>query len=308
MFDYENLNRRLKELESVTIKSKKNIIKSYRNNGELKYISYYYCNKLHREEEKGPAQIIYNYDNSRVEKYYQNDKLHRISGPAISVIKNGIIIQEEWIQNSKLHREDDLPAFIKYFPDQEIPVINKEIFYKNSNIHREKDLPALISYSIDIEGNHYKSSEQWYIQGKHNRINDNPTQIIYFPDGRVKELAWCYGTEYIPMYNRENDLPSNIKYTIVNNIYYIESEIWSKNGKYHRKDNPAIIFYYPNGNLKEVRYYEENLLVRKDENNRKYPPIIIYNENGSVQQEKWDIRNSNWINYYSEYDSDDESG
>lgn len=60
----------------------------------------------------------------------------------------------------KLHRDNDLPAFISTNGDQH--------WFKNNHFHRDNDLPAFIS---DRHG------RAWYQRGKKHRDNGLPAQI-----------------------------------------------------------------------------------------------------------------------------------
>ena len=81
-------------------------------------------------------------DGSR--RWYQNDKLHRLDGPAVEWT-NG---DREWYQNDKLHRLDG-PAVEWTNGDRE--------WYQNDKLHR-LDGPAVEFVSGDRE---------WYIEGKY---------------------------------------------------------------------------------------------------------------------------------------------
>ena len=75
--------------------------------------------------------------------WYQNDKLHRLDGPAIEYA-DGL---KEWYQNGKCHREDG-PAI----EDSD----GYKAWYQNGKLHRE-DGPAI----EDADG-----FKEWYIEGK----------------------------------------------------------------------------------------------------------------------------------------------
>lgn len=304
--DFEYLNKRFKELESITKKSRRDINRVYDINGNLKLISYHYYDKLHREEEKGPAHIYFDHNhNYKEERYYLNGKLTRKLGPAVIITKNNEVVHEEWLVNGKNHREDDLPSVTNYFRDHEVPLLHYQKYYFQGKLHRESDLPAVIKYCIDHEFNHYKSAEEWWKEGCRYRQGDNPTEIIYFRDGRPKELNWYLGGDYILGLHRPDDLPASKKYEIINDVYYLQSEIWSVNGKYHREGGPAVIYYFPNGQKKEERYYQADGLFRKDVTGKSIPPVIVYNEDGSIKEEKWYPGNNMNINWQY-YDSSDE--
>ena len=58
--------------------------------------------------------------------------------------------------------------------------------------------------------------------------------------------------------------------------------VYFLNGKYHRTDGPAFIYYYENGQVNCVYYYLNDKRHRTDG-----PAIIRYYENGQIQSEKY---------------------
>jgi antitoxin component YwqK of YwqJK toxin-antitoxin module len=48
------------------------------------------------------------------------------------------------------------------------------------------------------------------------------------------------------------------------------------------KNKPSIISYYPNGNKEKEFWYNEKVLHREDG-----PSIVLYNEDGSINSERW---------------------
>ena len=72
---------------------------------------------------------------------------------------------------------------------------------------------------------------------------------------------------------------------LVNYGYAIELEWRNKNGKYHNENGPAVIRYYPNGNVEYKSWY-----INGKEHNENGPAIIEYYPNGNVKHKSW------WIN------------
>jgi len=111
-----------------------------------------------------------------------------------------------WFKNNKLHRDNDLPAVIRYnnkeqywyknglqHRDNDLPAIifnnGHQVWYKDGLIHRENDLPAIICENGDRE---------WYKKGKKHRDFDLPA-IIYINGHR----AWYInGQRCIKKYNK----------------------------------------------------------------------------------------------------------
>lgn len=94
--------------------------------------------QLHRED--NPALIYLNRDGTILSEFwYQNGKQHRTSSssfsvgeedgedlPAIIIYKNNKIIKKIWCSNNKIHRDGNLPAYIKY--DLEGKIIKQEYY------------------------------------------------------------------------------------------------------------------------------------------------------------------------------------
>ena len=82
-----------------------NIRKFYYNNGNIKSISYYVNNKLHRLD--GPAYISY-YENGNIEYegYYVHGKRHRLDGPAYSAYcEDGSVEIQKYFINGNVCNE-----------------------------------------------------------------------------------------------------------------------------------------------------------------------------------------------------------
>ncbi len=75
------------------------------------------------------------------------------------------------------------------------------------------------------------------------------------------------------------DGPASIYYYLNGNKW---EELWFKDDKRHRNDGPAYIKYYENGNKKEERWYTGGKKHREDE-----PASIHYYCNGNKTAERW---------------------
>ena len=78
------------------------IDKKYYQNGNIEQERYYENDKLHRLDK--PAAIFYcENENIEEEYYYQNGKRHRLDGPVvIHYYENGDIEEEYYINNKKI--------------------------------------------------------------------------------------------------------------------------------------------------------------------------------------------------------------
>lgn len=89
--------------------------------------------KLKLHNTAGPAFIQHNQD-STYYMYYENNELHRISGPAvIKVGKDKTILYSAWYRHGYKHREDG-PAVMDSFKDK---YFIKDIEYSKTNFYNE---------------------------------------------------------------------------------------------------------------------------------------------------------------------------
>lgn len=176
-------------------------------------------------------------------EYWFHGRKHRLDGPAR--VSRGKRRQEWWV-NGRLHRENDLPAYIDdnlkcwyengklhrtdapaYIRDGDIKLASITIgrsqitaWYDRGRMHRV-DGPAYLSISMDLWGAFSERTEQWRIYGRLHR-RDGPAQI-----------CTCLETE--------------------------QSE-WYENGKLHRLDGPAIIIK-KNGVVTQMKWYYRGRLL-----------------------------------------------
>lgn len=142
------------------------------------------------------------------------------------------------------------------------------------------DNPAIIFFNE--HGGKFR--EEWYIDGKLNRIDDEPAVITYYASSRASSKVWYKDN----MIHRDFG-PARIVYDISCDItiieYYkngvidngnkparvhfskkrIKSEEWFCNGQYHNIDGPAIIYYnrLSPGNEEDFYYIIGNKLTFK---------------------------------------------
>jgi hypothetical protein len=166
----------------------------------------------------------------------------------ISKMLKGKLLEENWYVNNKLHRENDLPAYINYQSEE------KKWFF-HGFLHREKK-PAVISLNQNdfyllgtlissskffthkfskkieiIDNNNYETYKDNFknLYILKNKIlhscNDKPAIVIH-----GFERQWYYEG----VLHRENDLPAII-------LLDLEKH-WLINGQYHRDTlKPAFI-------------------------------------------------------------------
>ena len=97
-------------------------------------------------------------DKNGNKSWWNNSKLHRENGlPAVENF-NG---SKEWWVNGELHRDGDLPAF----EHKNSGTFWGNEWWKNGKCHRDNDLPA-------VEG--YGQNNRWYKNGVLHRDNDLP--------------------------------------------------------------------------------------------------------------------------------------
>lgn len=166
--------------------------RSYLNN-KLKF-EYYYKNGKSTKENGLPNQIEYNENGTvKEEKYGDHDiKIKEYIGTQIHTthISFGFPYLEEWKSNEKLHRENDLPATIKYYDVSGIQKVEEEQWYRNGKLHREGDLPAFVLYHRNnkiVKQNGSIKRQTWYKNDNLYREGDGtkPVVIEYDENGKI---------------------------------------------------------------------------------------------------------------------------
>jgi antitoxin component YwqK of YwqJK toxin-antitoxin module len=139
-----------------------------------------------------------------------------------------------------LHSIDDKPSLI----DDD----DNKYWHKDGRLHRDNDLPAIIMGNGD---------KYWYINGAPSRLDN-----IDLP--------------YIEMSNGDK------YYRLENGGYKKISkrrEDWfNKNNEYHRDNEPAVIDYYENGNIKDKAYCINGNFHRENDY-----ALITYFKNGDIE-------------------------
>ncbi len=168
--------------------------------------------------------------------------------------KNGKLMEEEhYNERGLLHRNEDKPAYIRYYGNGKIQSM---MWYKNGKLHRDGDKPAEIYYHDYIFGR-----MAYYKNGKLHRDGDKPA-LTTFIRGKLRSKI-CYEMYYKDgKRHREGDEPAYIIY--FENGRRIQEKIWYKNNQIHRDgDKPAVIEYDENGKVIRVVWYKHGVEVRK---------------------------------------------
>jgi len=145
--------------------------------------------------------------------------------------------------DGRIHRNNDLPAVVKYGT-----TITEHIWYKDGQIGRDNDQEAVQGF--------YKNGnicyKKWYINGKIHRLNDLPAVIVFHNSktSPVKTKKW-YNWDIV---HRNGNLPAIIEIDKKGNII---SEKWFINGK-HSSEQPSIIKYNKDGSKKSEMLYDTN--------------------------------------------------
>ena len=92
---------------------------------------------------------------------------------------------EIWTKDDKKHRDNDLPAHIRYHDNDDGVFIVHQYWYTDGKINRSNDKPAVIHYSK----HEVKESESWFLDDKNCRTDlSKPITIEYNDeDGTTEE-------------------------------------------------------------------------------------------------------------------------
>lgn len=126
---------------------------------------------------------------------------------------------ESWYKNGKRHRDNDLPAFIRYNKNGNIL---KQTWFRNGNLFRDNNQPTCIIF--------YESGEleeqKWENDRFTRRNNDQPCVISYYKNGNKKEEKWSVDFKRETLDENGNRKPDAILYNENGNI---EREVWDEN-------------------------------------------------------------------------------
>lgn len=153
------------------------------------WLEHWYSNgQLHRDG--GPAILEtpgLPGDRSKREEWYTNGKLNRVDGPAsLRQCSEGVIYLEEWAIDGMLHCPiPDKPAYI--LRDAGSGVLIEEVYMKNGELHRDNGLPAKIERDSNTG---IAFTEIYAVSGKIYRIIDRDTDTgVVLSDDVISETG-----------------------------------------------------------------------------------------------------------------------
>jgi hypothetical protein len=148
---------------------------------------------------KDPARTIY----------------HNENGPAsINYGANGKVDTERYHIDGRLHRDNDLPAYVSYHEDGTLHI---QKWFKHGDLHRVGG-PAEIVYNIDGS----LSWKGWYHDGQEHR-EDGPAHIDYYPDTKEpKQLYFIEGCAIPKAKYLKKYLPIEYEKYLLEKIYTID--------------------------------------------------------------------------------------
>lgn len=102
---------------------------------------------------------------------------------------------------------------------------------------------------------------------------DKPSNVLHRRNGAKNEV-WVKDGKW----HRVNN-PAQIEYYSSGQVYY---EGWFKDGERHRVDGPAYIEYFKNGEIEREDWWKDGERHRVDG-----PAYIEYFKNGGIKSETW---------------------
>lgn len=217
--DREERKRLVKKVEEIDDDILDGRYVIYDNDANLTQELWYKEGFLDRDENEGPAEIIYDKRGKKLtERYRKNGLLHRRTGPArIEYNINEEVYAEYYHQDGENFRDDDLPNYIQYYDDK---ILEKESWLKRDGIEgREGELPSSISYDVNgrLMSKKYKGLEgdKYYLE-------------LFYPNGKLKTIEWYQDDEP----GREGALPAVIEYFESGKV---KEERWYRNGYFSHK-------------------------------------------------------------------------
>lgn len=254
------------------IKHDDNIMIIYRYSPDSILYSITYINKeelIHRDD--GPAVIEYHDDGETIkrEEYYKNDKLHREDGPALIEWRlNKVIRYVEFYYNGKLHNLNG-PARLVYDDNSNL---SSESWYENGINHRDGGKASNRYY--DKNGNLQK--EIYKVNGPFR--NNEPYLITYYENGNIEHKA------YNEIWDYKGTYPSKFYYYPCGAVKSVEYTIYGTPGRDY--DQPAVLEYYEDGNIKCKHYCRNGCYYRLNG-----PSKISYHPCGAIKSEEY-LKNS----------------
>lgn len=174
----------------------------------------------------------------------------------------------------------------------------RKICYVDNKIHK-LDGPAVIDYIINNDGNEIILKELWYKNDKQHRDGNKPASMIYYEDGKVKEVKYFVGNKihkengaavvgfyrngkicYMKYFKNGKlsnaEKPSTLEFD-KNGI--LRFQAYCLNGECHRENGPALEIFDSYGNISKVEYYINGALHRIDG-----PAVISYSSQKRIEE------------------------
>ena len=212
--------------------------------------------------------IIFDSDlDLKSETWHHNGKLHRDNDLPAWIDYDRFQSFKQWYQHGELHRDNDLPAWIQYHDGK----ISDESWYQHGEIHRDNDLPAWIEHNYDDESGIRK---KWWKNGKLHRDNDQPAWIEYNENYIFKQSWWQNGKLH-----RCGDLPAMIYY----NRGSVSDEYWYQNGELHRDGGLYAQRVIDIQGCAQEEWFKHGKHYREND----LPVLVWYRENGTVKLHVW---------------------
>jgi len=230
-------------------------------------------------------QIKY-YPNGDILEEYLTNESNLIK---ITYYQNHRINEVIYLNNNKLHRDDNKPAYIKFNLDGLLLI---KIYYKNGRCHRDNNEPAFLKYSyiekryhqIHNKPSRFVKESKYFINGNFGRTDNGPTHLIYYSKSHQIEYAKYKSSLYFTYSCFNNNLPMNI--IVDNNLLHSPLITKPESGESNESDKsdkmyiPALIKYDKNGKLLLEIYYHKGKIHKYDG-----PAKIVYAPDGSILEE-----------------------
>lgn len=218
-----------------------------------------------------------------------------------------------WFRDEILHRDEDLPAIIKYNSEDK-PV--EMYWYQHGEIHRDGDEPAKIK--SDNDGSLILKS--WYRHGELHRDGDKPSLIHFKKGDGMPNFYWNQNGKL----HRDGDEPAVITFngSLLCQAWYRDGKLhrehgyarrliecdfiqeeWLVDGKFSREnDLPVSVEYRTNGTRLEAWYGDSAILYGSEDRSPlerssaeievrrsrgDLPTAIGYRQDGSVSFKRW---------------------
>lgn len=230
----------------------------------------------------------------RTECWYSHGKLHRDNGlPAKVVIVDDAVLEEYWFENDCLHRVSGPAVFTRYrYRDNQVREVK---YYQHGKLHRV-GYPAVFSFTRNGHLNHVKFYThnaldslvrpgiiEYYLNGSH------LSAVKYYKKGRVYRKDGPAVTEYYNHYVKKEVYRGSAQYGLEYDLkkkitlkYHVDSTVLStktltSKERKHDYYEAAEVMYDKNGNVKVSLFYAHGEYIGHDkESFMKHPVISEY--------------------------------